>query len=971
MATAPEALTRALAGRYVIERELGHGGMATVYLARDLARQREVALKVLDPRIAAVLGTERFLREIATTARLVHPNILPLFDSGATDTHLWYTMPRFAGRTLRDRLTESGSLPVREALKIIHDVADALQYAHQQGILHRDLKPENILLQGDRAVLADFGIALPVAEPGTRLTETGLSVGTPAYMSPEQAAAERELDARSDLYALACVLFEALEGKPPFTGPSAGAILARRYQGQPPRLSRKDVPRPVERALRRALAVDPADRFPDVAAFAVALQDGAPSVRRPDWRLAAGLAAAACLAGAGWWWARHGTRPRYDPGLVAVLPFRVTAPDHSLDYLAEGMVDLIGVKLSSGGSPVALDPRATLAAWHALGGGDHATGAALAARLGAGQVLDGAIVGEGPRVMLSATVQHFPGGARSPPITVEGPADSTAELVDALVVRLLARESGEDQRPLGRMTSLPAWRAYLEGRAAHREGRYTDAVHDYQQALAADSDFGLAAAAMIPSLVRVEGDDRDAARIAYRHLQELGRRDSLFFFAMEGPRFPQSSRGREGYLALRTAVDAMPDRADAWFELGDWAFHGGAAYDLDSSFAIARRAFGRALALDSSFALPLDHLLLLGYAEHDRDAIQRLTRIYAVRDSLGEWWGFYRWRSAVALGDSATVQRLRAGFSRLPNESLSWIIGLPLQDGIGLGDAARALQALQDRAGTDAERATVALYRDRYLRVRGQGGVGSTTPEGLFIGPRAPMLKAQGPVDEALFGEGDSASAAGAERQLIAIGPLRPAPAFPDWLGRWFDGCWKAAHGDDVAAERIAQDLRAHPPAAGDWERSDNDDPALLPLLLEAWVAVDRGQSDALTRVSKADSLVATYPVTDLQQEATITLGRLFDRLGAHEAAWRASRRLMQSVPVRFIEVRRSLLLAQEARLAERAGHDEEALAAWRVYAAVRADAEPRLQPALAEARAAISRLERATHGEPTARRSM
>src|SRR5690348_7078469 len=211
-------LTAALSDRYRIERELGVGGMATVYLAQDLKHERPVALKVLKPELAAVLGAERFVNEITTTAALQHPHILPLFDSGTADGFLYYVMPFIDGETLRSKLDRETQLSVEESVRIACDVADALDYAHHRGVIHRDIKPENILLQNGRPVVADFGIALAVsAAAGGRMTETGLSLGTPHYMSPEQATAEKEITARSDVYSLASVLYEMLAGDPPFT----------------------------------------------------------------------------------------------------------------------------------------------------------------------------------------------------------------------------------------------------------------------------------------------------------------------------------------------------------------------------------------------------------------------------------------------------------------------------------------------------------------------------------------------------------------------------------------------------------------------------------------------------------------------------------------------------------------------------------------------------------------------------------
>jgi serine/threonine-protein kinase len=268
-------LTAALVDRYRIERELGAGGMATVYLARDVRHDREVALKVLRPELAAVLGADRFLNEVRITARLDHPHIVTLIDSGETDGFLWYVLPYIRGESLRTMLDRERQLGLEEAVAITRQIASALDFAHQHGVIHRDIKPENILLHEGEAMLADFGIALAVKEAGgNRLTETGLSLGTPQYMSPEQATGDRQLDARSDIYSLGAVLYEMLAGEPPVTGPSAQAMIAKLLTERPTRLRvvRDSVPEGVDQAVAKALAKTPADRFSTAGDFVAALQ---------------------------------------------------------------------------------------------------------------------------------------------------------------------------------------------------------------------------------------------------------------------------------------------------------------------------------------------------------------------------------------------------------------------------------------------------------------------------------------------------------------------------------------------------------------------------------------------------------------------------------------------------------------------------------------------------------------------------
>src|SRR5687767_12644586 len=269
-----EQLQAALEGRYTIERLVGEGGMATVYLARDLRHRRNVALKVLRPDLGAVLGLERFTSEIEVTANLQHPNLLPLFDSGAAGDLLFYVMPFVEGESLRARLEREKQLPIDEAIRIATAVASALDYAHRHGVIHRDLKPENIMLHEGQPLVADFGIALAVSKAGgNRITQTGLSLGTPQYMSPEQATGDRVIDSRTDIYSLGAVTYEMLTGEPPHTGPTSQAVIARVLTDQPRgiRLSRPTVPEQVEAAVERALEKLPADRWATAKEFCEAL----------------------------------------------------------------------------------------------------------------------------------------------------------------------------------------------------------------------------------------------------------------------------------------------------------------------------------------------------------------------------------------------------------------------------------------------------------------------------------------------------------------------------------------------------------------------------------------------------------------------------------------------------------------------------------------------------------------------------
>ena len=369
-------LTAALADRYRIERELGAGGMATVYLAEDLKHHRKVAVKVLRPELAAVLGPERFLREIDTTAALHHPHILPLYDSGESAGFLYYVMPLAEGESLRDRLDREKQLPLDDALQIAREVADALSYAHAHSVIHRDIKPENILLESGHAVVADFGIAKAVAAAGAEtLTATGIAIGTPNYMSPEQAAGEKDIDGRSDLYSLACVLYEMLTGQPPFTGPTAESVVRQHMVEEPRPVSqiRPAVPPVIADVLTRALAKNPADRFSPAAHFAAALvtpfhlprpAEGGQGVRAVS-RTVIGIGVAGILLAIAATFAL--TRPAAGPSITIGQTTQVTraaglevdpalSPDgENIAYAAGPTTAMqIYVRQVSGGRPVAL-----------------------------------------------------------------------------------------------------------------------------------------------------------------------------------------------------------------------------------------------------------------------------------------------------------------------------------------------------------------------------------------------------------------------------------------------------------------------------------------------------------------------------------------------------------------------------------------------------------------------------------------
>ncbi|HEU5169329.1 MAG TPA: protein kinase [Gemmatimonadales bacterium] len=581
-----------LAGRYVLERELGRGGMARVFLAHDLKHERPVALKVLHPELAASLGPERFQREIRLAARLQHPHILTVLDSGEAAGQLWFTMPFVEGESLRDRLVRERQLPVDDALRIGVEAARALEYAHTHGIVHRDIKPENILLTTDGSTLvADFGIARALGGDDAQLTETGMSVGTPAYMSPEQAAGERALDARTDVYSLGCVLYELLAGEPPFTGPTAQAVLMRRFTETPRPLHevRETVPAALEQAIGKALARAPADRFATAGQLAQALETarrsegqtgGTPSAttvtagplpaRAPARRPTRGLALLTLgfLIGLGalfaWRQSQHDGAGGGGGGgglrRVAVLPFE-NVGEADDEYFADGVSDAVRGKLAAL-QGLEVTARSSAVQYKKTDKPMQIVGR----ELGVDYVLTGTVrwakAGDGSsRVEVSPElVEVVPG--RTPRTRWQEPfvasitdvfqvqADIAARVASALNVAM--GDSAKQQLTERPTASLPAYDAYLRGRSYEQRARLNVepqsmaiARQMYQQAIGHDSAFALA-----------------WARLA-----------STYLYLYERERTDTSLRARARAAAER-ALALAPASADAHVAMGDYWWGG-------------------------------------------------------------------------------------------------------------------------------------------------------------------------------------------------------------------------------------------------------------------------------------------------------------------------------------------------------------------------------------------------------------
>jgi serine/threonine-protein kinase len=602
-------LEAGLTGQYTLLRELGRGGMATVFLATDLKHDRPVAFKVLHPDLAQSLGGERFQREIRLAARLQHPHILTVHDSGATLGHLWFTMPFVEGESLRDRLRRERQLALDDALRIARQAAQALHYAHEHGVVHRDIKPENLLLTSDgNTLVADFGIARALGVAGDdALTQTGMSVGTPAYMSPEQATGDRALDARSDVYSLASVVYERLAGEQPYTGPTMQSILMKRLSEPVPRVrsGRPAVPEAVDAAIAKALAVVPADRFATAAQFAQALDQAvttsgsmqtatvpvtaaapreAPRVEaattvgaqpRPRRRLGVALAVLGALAAAavGWWTLRPKPVAVASANHLAVLPFAVHGGGR-LDFLSQGMVDLLSRNLDGAGDIRSVNGATVLAAAHADGGvADLEEGRRLARRLGAGLYVLGSVSAIGNQVRIEASLYN---GAPAQPAmvsqaSVSGDTTQLFELVDRLAADLMVQQGrGVGSRLLQTAAtttrSLPALKSYLDAEGQLRRGQFDSALAGFQQAVQLDSTFALAyyrlavAAAWSNRTGLIRPNTERAVRLADR-LSERDRRLLQSFAALADGKPDDAESGYRGIL------QDYPDDLEAQWQL--------------------------------------------------------------------------------------------------------------------------------------------------------------------------------------------------------------------------------------------------------------------------------------------------------------------------------------------------------------------------------------------------------------------
>ena len=789
-------LAAALADRYRIERQLGEGGMALVYLAEDLRHRRKVAVKVLRPELCASLGAERFLREIEIVAGLRHPHILPLYDSGEAGGFLYYVMPLVEGETLRARIEREKQLPIDDALRFGREVADALAYAHARGVVHRDIKPENILLEGDHAVVADFGIAKAVAAAGhhTSLTRSGMAIGTPAYMSPEQAAGDTDIDGRSDLYSLACVVYESLAGQPPFTGVTTESLVRQHMVAPPPPVTqfRPAVPAAVSDALMRALAKSPADRFNPVGQFSSALVHatsawtGAPTValragRWPMRRLATTAIALVVVAAAIAWALasrnKSGSAGANRERSVAVLPFDNLSGDTAVVPLILGVhAEMVTQLTKLGGFKVA--SRTSALEYRNSQKSDRE----IASELGVVTLLRGTIQRSGGQVRFSVSLADAPQGKElwaesyDRPYTAENLFEVQGDIARQVAAALRVQLSAQQQRQLAQAptTNVAALDAYYRGLLAWMDRssgeRDTVAVHQLERAVELDTSFVAAWSLLAQArswLIRrgVESDTLWASA-AVRHTQQLAPGSLEAVVAQGYYRYyargdiagaledlsnaqrlmPNSSeiayvisllerrlgRWDDAVTHLRRAIELDPRNSQMVYSLGE-------TYTLMRRFAEAERTLARARELAPESQQAHTQTIVLHLAKGDtagaRAALRQAAGVLPewIRDSFAAQLALYAREYATALrGYAAQSPEFSATYE---HRSLSLALAAA-----GSGDSVLA------RAHADT------LLREGGAELEARRLQGGVDPFG-----RQPLIEAQMAVALAIKGEREKA----------------------------------------------------------------------------------------------------------------------------------------------------------------------------------------------------------------------
>jgi len=652
-------LSKALGQRYRVGDEIGRGGMAVVYRAEDVEREREVAIKVLRPDLSAALAAERFVREIRIAAGLNHPNILPVFDSGSEGSVFFYVMPYVSGESLRDLIAREGQLPLDEAMRITREVADALDYAHAESVVHRDIKPENILLTAGHAVVCDFGIARAVAEAGgERLTRTGVAIGTPAYMSPEQASGDDSVDGRGDQYSLGCMLFEMLAGEPPFGGLTARAVLARQMVEQPPTLEiiRPGLPDSVAIALNTALSKSPADRYATPGEFAVALTDESAVVKKPrksgDFRLrlaGIGIGIVVTMAGLGLWQMSRPAGVALDPNKVIVFPLveRGGSSDGSED-LGLYAASMLGIALENteplrwwDGSLWMLPEERTDPNLFTF---DRAR--EISQARGAAFFIEGALLVAGDSVTVTVRLNDTAGDsllARESQTAQGTDANTVGKLALSAVLQVLpdlVDPGREIDAAAFEDRDVAATALWYQGERHYRLSRFEQALDLYERALEEDSAFAFAAAkgALAANWLHESDKAKKLVNLAMANESALPARYTAF---IRGLSARLAGRPDSAIVWLESALEYEPGWAEVLGLLGEVYYH--LLPSVQHPDSVAEVYFEAAITADSGFTPPLYHLA------QSAARSGRLERARELADILDSHGAFHEMTAGVRL----------------------------------------------------------------------------------------------------------------------------------------------------------------------------------------------------------------------------------------------------------------------------------------------------------------------------------
>ncbi len=907
-----DRLKTALADRYAIEREIGSGGMATVYLAEDQRHHRKVAVKVLREDLAQALGAERFLREIEIAAQLQHPHILPLHDSGSDDGILWYVMPYVEGESLRERLDREGELPVQSATRILREVTDALAKAHRQGVVHRDIKPDNVMLSDGHAVVTDFGIAKAVSEAtgAQNITTVGVALGTPTYMAPEQAVADPNVDHRADIYAVGVLAYEMLAGRPPFQGPNPQSVLSQHVTeaAEPVTKHRRAVPPRLEAAIMRCLEKKAADRWQtadellaELDALATPSGGTTPMPAAPVARPASngkrvGIAAVTVMAAlAAVFFVVDpfgGEEPAVlDPEVVVVLPFAVTGPP-DLQWIGEGIVNLFESNLARSEGLHAAASQASISAWKRAGGFDAGPEGArsTAIGLGAGLLLQGNMVGSNDRITVNATLTSLIDETEER-ATESGSVDSLATIAQRLLGQLVALQAGADAEVAAVLGDVPpaALRAYLVGEISYRAGAFDSAWAQFGRAIAIDSTFALAALGHArTSGWMLSQPASPGIRLAWANVDKLPERDRLFLGAIR-PNYPNPISYVDRFEAMDRATLVIGDRAELWYYLGDRAFHYGqlVGLTLQQAEQQAWAAFERGLAIDPAFGGINTH-------KFDRALMHEDFVLYdAVADSFPDIAAthYLRLAAAVAKDDSAAVAKW---FAEVPTMSFNDIWGSTGTVSFFARDptmGTRVAELALTRATTEQERTAVFDAMRAAYWSGGRPGDAARVTDRMYSELRNARRDDPRLIQAALFLDGDreqaEAVATDIERSSYFTGDLSGASA-SEITRVCFSAHWRLALGDSSAARRVAQRL-----ATVSTERGSSGAAVrayVCALELEALMSAPNARADLVARL---DSIGATGPAISSagRNRLGAVLAQLYGLAGQPERAMRAAMR--------------------------------------------------------------------------------